>query len=109
MVFLQLRAFFPCFLWNQQSLGDVEDLEEGAGVEDLLNNRALGVQAQEVTAFTWSNSSRTQREGSRRRRRHDSDKAHLLLEPKLEVPILSQGEGEIEHQTGGVGETILGG
>ena len=57
--FLQFTASSPCFLWNQQAPGGVENLEDGAGVEDRLDRGALGGQAREETAFTSRESSKT--------------------------------------------------
>ena len=61
--FLQLLAFSPCFLWNQQSPDGVGDLDIGAGVVESLEREGdftetgdLGVQ--EDTRFTCRSSER---------------------------------------------------
>ena len=73
--FLQLTALSPCFLWNQQSLGGIGDLEVKAGVGDLLERGVLGgrrgkkqFQPVETHLISW-------REGSPRKKRSDSGRA----------------------------------
>ena len=57
--FLQLLAFSPCFLRNQQRLDRVGDLDVGAGVEERLERGIFtelgifGVLARDETRLTW--------------------------------------------------------
>ena len=52
---------------------------------------------------------RLRREGSRRRRRPDSCRVHLLSEPRLEDLRPSCKEDEIKHQSEYIKGTVLGG